>query len=105
MFVVVTVLALWLGWELKFIRERQKMRQWLFDHDGAAGTAWDAGMAEDAVKIPVWRRWLGDEPTALVALDDKSAAAHEGRARRLFPEAIILRMSELVPPAAPGPSP
>jgi hypothetical protein len=94
MFVVVTVFAIWLGWELKFVRERKiacarandrtltidSVQQWRREmHFGA-----DMPNHRDA-KIPPWRRWMGDEPVAcILCLSDS-----EREMRRLFPEAAI----------------
>ncbi len=79
LFVVVTLVAVWLEWELRFIRERRTTRQ-----------ALDAVCAPTLFQhprqsIPFWRRWLGDEAVDSLCIlhgDEETAK----KVRRLFPE-------------------
>jgi hypothetical protein len=99
MFVVVTVFAVWLGWELKFIRDR---RAFLAAMDDLRTTeiqnsklpilssAYVTGIILDA-PIPFWRRWLGDEPQTMIILPRTSSASDRETAERLFPEAEVHR--------------
>jgi hypothetical protein len=96
MFILVTVVAVWLGWELTFIRERQVFIKTLRDGGGQCLIASDPEFLKTGLAtptIPFWRRWLGDEAVALVVPRDLMTEADEGktrkffkRARRLFPE-------------------
>ncbi len=98
LFVAVTLFAVWLGWELKFIRERNSLRDWI-DANGFACTAAEASPdlppgeqlfdpSPRRVSIPMWRQWLGDEAIAYIGIG-KQSPTHENwqNAKRLFPEA------------------
>ena len=99
MFVVVTLFAVWLGWELKFIRDRRgfltamdELREAEFQN--AKGFFLSGGIATPAIPdatIPFWRRWLGDEPQSLLFLPRTSSAADRDTAERLFPEERVYR--------------
>ncbi len=100
LFIVVTMFAVWLGWELNFVRQRLALRKQL-----AAGAGWVLTVTEycgysacalpgrsvraDVMKIPFWRRWMGDEPIAQMGFDRGATAADRARARELFPEAYV----------------
>ncbi len=96
MFLVITLLALWLGWELQFIRAR-------CDYLAQNAAAWEAALMrrtlgptgprivpyEDSELIPVWRRWLGDKTQYSIFLPPDCSEEFEALARRLFPEARV----------------
>ena len=93
MFVVVTVVAVLLGWELKFIRERHEfLRHTVYpflNHDRGIllvpiKPAWE----QPRVTIPFWREWLGDEAHWAIYLPHASEEDRR-RAALLFPEARI----------------
>ena len=106
MLLLVTVFAVWLGWELKFIRERQAwLRRVADDPENLVilstgfekrGIDYVTYLAlSEPVTIPAWRRWLGDQalisailaPSSEIELDDM---------HRLFPEAdLILKYVQL----------
>ena len=95
---MVTIFAVWLGWELNFIRQRKAMRKWI-EANGWVSTASEASPdlpvdkqlfdpSPRSVHIPVWRRLLGDEAIAYVGIGKESpSAANWHSAKRLFPEA------------------
>jgi hypothetical protein len=102
LFVVVTLFALWLGWELKFIRDRRsflKSMDELRDAEmtqaatgltvafGGLGWTFQGAPAVD-VRIPFWRRWRGDEAQIGLILPRSSTDADMENAKRLFAEAI-----------------
>jgi hypothetical protein len=101
MFVVVTVFAVWLGWELKFIRERQAFLSRMEEQGGLtifAGEEGESGVMyfEGQTPIPFWRRWLGDRAVASPGFplapvlsgewDDQHEDALNKEIDRLFPE-------------------
>jgi hypothetical protein len=98
MLVVVTAFAVWLGWELKSIRDRKAMLEWINDN-GFACTATEASPdlppdkrlfdpSPRRVTIPFWRRWLGDEAIAYIGIGKKAPdSATWKTVARLFPEA------------------
>jgi hypothetical protein len=95
LFVLVTVFGVWFGWELKFVRERQAVREELQRNGGIVQTAaeiqqpWFVGTRT----IPFWRRWLGDEAMWFVGplydLVDEPRIKYLERLVRLFPEADV----------------
>ncbi|HEY2840731.1 MAG TPA: hypothetical protein VGJ26_16360 [Pirellulales bacterium] len=92
MFVVVTAFAVWLGWELKTVRERAAFRM---EHAGSIVSLADTdeilkGTGVDyithfrlsgPVSVTFWRRWLGDDAVVQIHTE------RPFEARRLFPEA------------------
>jgi hypothetical protein len=88
---VVTVFACWLGWELKFIRERQAFLRWVAEAQSESKPPYHRTVSHevntDGSVIPIWRRWLGDEPVLVINLPhtDKEGVLEEVSA--LFPEA------------------
>ena len=112
MFVVVTAVGLvgWVWSELKFVQAR---RAFPF-------TQGMAKSANDSVSIPFWRRWCGDEAVAMWQFPHDAPVDALARARQLFPEAEIHRLTpseearwmpqpqvpqpQPLAPLAPGPS-
>jgi len=96
LFVVVTVSAVWLGWELKFIRDRKALRKSIVDGGGTVQMASyhrDIGFDPKypgAPVMPPWRRWLGDEPIGCAVLPPGSSKIVLARATRTFPEALVV---------------
>ena len=98
LFVAVTLFACWLGWQMKFIRDRKEMRQWIVAQGGHTGNFGDP-FADDlfneeseeiAPPIPWLRQILGDEGIGYIELPRKSSSADRNRIAALFPEANIL---------------
>jgi hypothetical protein len=61
MLLVVTVFALWLGWQLKLIRDRKNAAIWLSENGDGVTSRWSAiqeGFGDSCPKaeIPFWRR-------------------------------------------------
>jgi len=89
LFVVMTLVALWLAWELNFIRERKAMRRTIAEK-GFVSTVkeWnsEAGRVSQA-KVPFWRVWLGDEAIAMIMLEQGATEFDLEQVRSRFPEA------------------
>jgi hypothetical protein len=90
--VLVTVFAIWLGWELKFIRDRKNFLALLNEYEAAelkdgGFTAWINTPVFDEPTLPFWRPWMGDYPRGVVLLPGNTTEEHLQMARRLFPEA------------------
>jgi hypothetical protein len=100
LFVAVTVFAIWLGLELKFIRERRdflETRDRNVEADGLSDVfIYEFGTKPKSWPIPFWRRWLGDETRELIVLWSNSTDADRQRAAELFPEAQICRRAKQV---------
>jgi hypothetical protein len=96
LFVMVTLLACWLGWELKFVQERRAMLGSLLASGNGYTTCSqlvassdEHGFAYNPATIPFWRRWLGDEAVESIIVPD--AQEPLSKALTLFPEAIIVQ--------------
>jgi len=90
LFIATTLLAIWFGWQVHIVRERQDWRKWLEDNDGSfvSVAAWNARPKHaSAADVPIYRKWLGDEPAARIALPHGTEPADVHRAKSVFPEA------------------
>jgi hypothetical protein len=95
LFLVVTVFASWLGWELHVVRERQAIRQRIAESGGKIYSSEESeylltslGMVTEC-RIPFWREWLGDEPVGFITLKTSASDAELKKARLAFPEAQV----------------
>lgn len=88
MFVVVTALAVLLGWELKFIEQRAEFRDWLLNSGGDFRFKVNTPQL-GADDVPVWRDWLGDSSCSLIMLGHNPTPAQFEKAHKLFPEAEV----------------
>ncbi len=90
MLLLVTALAIWLGWELRYIRQRQANIREIEQLGGYAVTVADEGKTSRPLKfkakVPVWRLWLGDKAVARFRIPD-GADKVLGDYQSLFPEA------------------
>jgi hypothetical protein len=91
MFVVVAVFALWLGWELKFVHERRLLRHYIWERGGIRDR--DAGLYRywnlPEKKIPIWRRWMGDDAVHNLLLPTAFTQDEVDRIESFFPEATV----------------
>jgi hypothetical protein len=89
MFVVVTVFAVWLGWEIDFITRRHtyihrfQPNTWRI-FETPPNPFWSPPPV-----IPVWRIWLGDCPQAFVAVPSGRTREQLAEVKSLFPEVVI----------------
>ena len=97
LFVVVTLLACWLGWELRIVRERQAMLRWVEEHRGSVdefdqpGTGMGLRLQTNRRKFPAMRRLFGDAPIAFLLFYEPEGRAEQkdvDRISAMFPEAI-----------------
>jgi hypothetical protein len=92
MFVVVTVAAVVVGWELKLIRERRSLLQSIVDENRGKVFAPYARFASvKKATIPSWREWLGDKAVGDVTFFDYATDAEVEKARLAFREAFVWR--------------
>jgi len=84
MFVGVTVFAVWLGWEVKFVRDRKAFL------DSEHCPPYSLG---PQAMVPIWRRALGDMAIKSFRLSHYNTDHDRQRtlAKSLFPEAEIVR--------------
>jgi len=110
LFVAMTVLCLWLGWNVNQVQQRRALLLWLNENGGWSRAFNDpAGEPPDVCLIyqeneghytddwagvliepPIsqFRAWLGDKPVATIALPPDSGDDAVLRAQGLFPEAL-----------------
>jgi hypothetical protein len=87
LFILTTLVAIWLAWELSFIRERQA---WLRDNPAFVHRM-EAG-EETALPEPHiswWRRCLGDEAVQLIVCPAGWSESERDRVQTMFPEATL----------------
>lgn len=96
LFLILTVPALWLGWEVKFVRQRKAMlglvlaeRNGYVLQSHLIARAREDGRKYNPPTIPFVRRFLGDEAVETIIVSDVAGQAQ--RAISLFPEAVILQ--------------
>jgi len=88
MFLVITAIAIWLGWELQSIRKRKSLIQEIVGAGGLVGATYDLD-PEGGYHgtIPLWRYWLGDVEVIFVAVADEATTEEFRRVGSAFPEA------------------
>jgi hypothetical protein len=102
LFVVVTVLCVWLGLEFRFVRERQA---WVQVNKAmirpaeptrvGSGVGMYISSRPTISYFPFWRRWLGDVPVPSIVFPE-GWTDHETE-KRLFPEAELIQVSAMRP--------
>lgn len=110
MFVVVTIVACWLGWQLKIVRDRKEMRTWIVAHGGTIGRFDDPFTdvefeATEVAAPPVsWlRQSLGDDAVDYILLRSEKLEPVRQHLTQLFPESkinprILARSFEMLEP-------
>jgi hypothetical protein len=97
--VAVTILCVWLGWQVHLVRERKELRSLIEQRGGwieqllESDNPFDDGPAIAAPappEPPIVRQWLGDESVRrIVLLTDSVTAGEKARIADAFPEAIF----------------
>ena len=94
---LVTVFAVWLGWELHFVRERQAVVELAAECGGNAVTCAEmealceeqgATVYKPAV-IPFWRHWLGDAAVEAFRVPSDAPKQLLDRVAQAFPESQV----------------
>ena len=97
MFVVVTMLACWLGWQVNIVHQRKALLRSVKQEGGWSMGYLDSyeergirtNMFPPQHRLPAWRLWLGDKSICHIAFRDESMRKEADRARELFPEAEV----------------
>ena len=96
LFVLVTLLAIWLGWQVSIVRERNHLRTTAADAAGsnwnAFNRAWNDHIVSSGIRgynISWVRRLLGDESTRMICLPPTMTSEQVAEFKRSFPEAFI----------------
>jgi len=103
LFVVTTLVAIWLGWELKVVRDRQTAKTWILELGGfvepwveeprfvKVGAPGDEPWRKKWSRVSRLRTWLGDEPICHISLVDSDATWEQcERIAHQFPEAFVV---------------
>jgi hypothetical protein len=101
MFVVVALAAIGLAWQINVVHQRKIVLNWIEENGGntyekgvdspEARTASTpvyvnhAWVSED-LRMPAWRRWLGDRPFFFLVVPEESSDEDIRRVRAAFPE-------------------
>jgi hypothetical protein len=117
MLLLVTVFAVWLGWELKVVRDRQAMRRWIEEREG--GKLYDVSghgtilrsltlyvakeykkgpRPDDSPELPWARRLLGDEVVSTVYLPFDATPEERANVAHAFAESSIYEWERCPPP-------
>lgn len=97
LFLVTTIacVALWLGREMQLVQERQALRDHLKAKQESVFVAADwPDFSTRPIEVSRLRRWMGDEAVVAINLPPGSTEAEVNHARKLFPEAVGIRVSE-----------
>src|SRR5262245_59077071 len=112
-FLVVTLLAVWLAWNVNVVLQRRAMRNWIERIGGRAAIAGQPAYFsgetyhpwlwreadEPRWKINFWRRIMGDQPIRAVVLPPSIERSDVHRVQKLFPE--VQSIHSLVPQPPP----
>ncbi len=92
--IVVTLLAMTCGYvasEAKIVGVRNAARARI-ESLGGQYKVGGAIFGDYEEKVPLVRRWLGDEPVNFVLLPDSASSSDEQRIREVFPDVVIGRI-------------
>lgn len=90
LFVLVTAFAIWLGWNLSIVRERQAMWNSIEARGGSINGLNDYPFDYDGpeVEVPLPRRILGDRAALIIFLETEEFSDEEiAQVKAIFPEA------------------
>ena len=94
----VTIFCVWLGWQVRIVRERQRLLSEIVEY---GGEYWDYDEWDDEgnrIELSFFRRLLGDEELGLVLLYTNVPKEFQDRLRETFAHADI----DVYPPPAPA---
>jgi len=81
----VTLVGIWLGWELRVVRERQRLWRQINDAGGYT-------LSDGIATVPTIRRWLGDTPRDIIAIPaERFSLSDAAHVEATFPESKVLR--------------
>ena len=87
--IVVTLVAVWLGWNVHVIRQRKAALAWMASRDIQYS---HKPFARGGPFLPLTRRLLGDAPVTLIICDDAENGLEKRFLSGVFPEAEILEV-------------
>ena len=101
--VAITLFCCWLGWEMSTVRQRQRVRaraegKFRFASRREVIAAEISDDAPGVARIPMIRKWMGDEPIQHIYYQGPSGEEREAydrqmeEIRRAFPEAELINL-------------
>jgi hypothetical protein len=92
LFVVVTAVCCWLGWQAKMVNDRRAMRNDIEESGGKfpsflSGNIEPIQEGDQSFALSSIRRWLGDEELPAIYFPRRPASAIDIARARYFPEA------------------
>jgi hypothetical protein len=98
LFVAVTALACWLGWQVNIVRQRRAILDTIGRANEGVKYNLRGGIFRrfDEPTVPIWREWLGDAPVLNIALWEYEpfAPSEIETIKKLFPEAHVTGMPQ-----------
>ena len=89
MFAAIAVVALWLGWSLSYVRQREAALKYLPSNGASVQTSDAVGMRPWR-RLPVTWRFFGAKPISRIMLYDNAFSEDDqARIQALFPEASV----------------
>lgn len=102
LFVVMTILAIWLGWDLQIVRERKAVLSEIERIDalsrvesGQLAMAPSNGPWGNSYEVSLARRILGDESRGMLNLPPSLSSEWITRAEQAFPEAELYIIADI----------
>ncbi len=69
MLLLVTLFAVWLGWQLKIVNHRREILRWLHAHGRQAMESNNGTRDRPDLSPSRWRQWMGDGHVELIIFD------------------------------------
>ena len=98
LFVVVSVFALWIGWNANTVHKRRAAWTEIESRGGRINSSDDVYdlfvQAPEPPQLPLVRRWLGDRVVRDIILSHAAPQSEVDRLNRIFPEAVSILPQE-----------
>lgn len=89
LFVVVTLLGSWLGWNVRTVRQRRDMIESIEHRGGTLFLVGDRSRYKEAPEVPLVRQWLGDVAVSQIVPPKSGSVEEDEQIRAAFPEAYV----------------
>ena len=98
LFVAVTVIACFLGWQVNIVRQRRVILDTIGRANEGVKYNLRGGLFRrfDEPSVPFWREWLGDKPVLNIVLWEYEpfTPSEIETIKQLFPEAVVTGMPQ-----------
>jgi hypothetical protein len=87
MLVVATIVACWMGWNLKIVHDRYQMRTWIEQHGGAV---YELAFPPTKSAEPSFiRRLMGDQKISSINVPESLTRTELAAIKKNFPESLV----------------